>query len=82
VPVDFFGVIVACSGSPLTTIVGGPLCAPTSAEQCKNGGWTRFNNPVFKSQGECVTFAQHPKASLNRRRDFAIVRCAEPLRSR
>jgi quercetin dioxygenase-like cupin family protein len=61
VPVEFFGVIVACSGSPLTTIVAGPLCAPTSAEQCKNGGWTRFNNPVFKSQGECVTFAQHPK---------------------
>src|SRR5258708_163805 len=25
---------------------------PTNKDQCKNGGWKTFNNPVFKNQGE------------------------------
>jgi hypothetical protein len=28
--------------------------APTSKDQCKNGGWKAF--PQFKNQGECVSF--------------------------
>jgi hypothetical protein len=28
--------------------------APTSADQCKNGGWQSFGN--FKNQGDCVSF--------------------------
>jgi hypothetical protein len=29
---------------------------PTSANQCKNGGWKDFNNPPFKNQGQCVAY--------------------------
>ena len=31
-----------------------PPPAPTSKEQCKNGGWRNF--PGFKNQGDCVSF--------------------------
>jgi hypothetical protein len=34
-------------------VVRAPL--PSSKDQCKKGGWQRFG--VFKSQGECVSFA-------------------------
>jgi hypothetical protein len=34
------------------------VAAPTSKDQCKNGGWTQFNNPSFKNQGDCVSFVQ------------------------
>jgi hypothetical protein len=30
--------------------------APTSAEQCKKGGWASFSNPTFKNQGDCVSY--------------------------
>ncbi len=26
-----------------------------SKDQCKNGGWMTFNNPVYKNQGQCVS---------------------------
>ena len=33
---------------------------PTSAGQCKNGGWQTFKNPdgspMFKNQGQCVAY--------------------------
>ena len=29
---------------------------PSTKEQCKNGGFTRFNDPVFKNQGDCIQF--------------------------
>jgi hypothetical protein len=29
---------------------------PSSKDQCKNNGWTTFNNPAFKNQGDCVSF--------------------------
>ncbi len=32
---------------------------PTSKDQCKNGGYTRFNDPVFKNQGQCVSWTNH-----------------------
>ena len=32
--------------------------SPTSADQCKNGGYTQFNNPTFRNQGQCVSYAQ------------------------
>jgi hypothetical protein len=31
---------------------------PTDKNQCKNGGWQRFNNPVFRNQGQCVSYVQ------------------------
>ena len=27
-----------------------------SAADCKKGGYTRFVNPTFKNQGECVSY--------------------------
>ena len=36
-----------------------PVGPPTNKDQCKNGGWQQFNNPAFKNQGDCVSFAQH-----------------------
>jgi hypothetical protein len=32
---------------------------PTSKDQCKKGGWQTFNNPVFKNQGQCVSYVNH-----------------------
>jgi hypothetical protein len=32
------------------------VAPPTSKDQCKDGGWTTFNNPVFKTQGDCVSY--------------------------
>lgn len=29
---------------------------PTSKDQCKRDGWKTFNNPVFKNQGDCVSY--------------------------
>lgn len=26
---------------------------------CKRGGWARFTSPVFKNQGQCVSYANH-----------------------
>lgn len=35
-----------------------PLLSPTTKDQCKSGGWMDFNNPVFKNQGDCVSYLQ------------------------
>jgi hypothetical protein len=38
------------------------FAAPTSKDQCKHGGWKKFTNPVFKNQGDCVSYvATHGK---------------------
>ena len=37
------------------TLVDPPPALPTSAEQCKKGGWQSFGG-VFKNQGDCVSF--------------------------
>jgi hypothetical protein len=29
---------------------------PTAKQDCKGNGWTAFNAPTFKNQGECVSF--------------------------
>jgi hypothetical protein len=34
---------------------------PTSADQCKNGGWQTFTNPTFKNQGDCIQFVNNGK---------------------
>ncbi len=44
-----------------------PLLTPASKDECKNGGWMDFNNPVFKNQGDCVSYVQsNEKASGNK----------------
>lgn len=35
--------------------------SPTTKEQCKDGGWQRFDNPRFRNQGECVSFVAAAK---------------------
>jgi hypothetical protein len=30
--------------------------APTSKDDCKDGGWATFDDPAFKNQGDCVSF--------------------------
>jgi hypothetical protein len=30
---------------------------PSSKDDCKNGGWQTFNDPAFRNQGECVSYA-------------------------
>jgi hypothetical protein len=29
---------------------------PLDKDECKKGGWMSFNNPVFRNQGDCVSF--------------------------
>lgn len=33
-----------------------PTISPTTKQSCKNDGWKTFNTPVFKNQGDCVSF--------------------------
>jgi hypothetical protein len=35
--------------------------APTSKEQCKNGGWQQYTSPAFKNQGDCIQFVNTGK---------------------
>ena len=34
---------------------------PTSAEQCKKGGWSTFTTPTFKNQGQCIQYVNTGK---------------------
>lgn len=36
-------------------VVGGAVQA-TSMDDCKNGGWMTFQDPVFKNQGQCISY--------------------------
>ena len=29
---------------------------PLDKDECKNGAWMTFNTPVFRNQGDCVSF--------------------------
>ena len=33
-----------------------PTLTPTSKDVCKDGGWSVFNTPTFKNQGDCVSY--------------------------
>ena len=37
------------------------VAPPTSKDQCKNGGWTAFDNPSFKNQGACEKYVKSHK---------------------
>jgi uncharacterized membrane protein len=43
----------------LSSLLEPVLIAPTTKEQCKNGGW--MNYPQFKNQGDCVSFVNNGK---------------------
>lgn len=34
---------------------------PTNKDQCKNGGYTRFNDPAFSNQGQCIQYVNTGK---------------------
>jgi hypothetical protein len=53
---EFFtsGTAPVCSATPTR---------PTSKDQCKKGGWRRFENPSFKNQGQCIKFVNHAAKS-------------------
>lgn len=60
-------------GTPAPTTVGngylvenvsltsGPVLVgpPSNKDECKKDGWKTFNNPSFKNQGQCVSYANH-----------------------
>ena len=41
-----------------TVTVTTPPPAPTSADDCKDGGWQNYPGLGFKNQGDCVSFVQ------------------------
>ena len=36
-----------------------PALTPATKDECKKNGWQTFNTPVFKNQGDCVSFVNH-----------------------
>jgi hypothetical protein len=44
----------AASASPATN-------RPRNADDCKDRGWTNYNNPKFKNQGDCVSYVNSRK---------------------
>ena len=36
-----------------------PSLQPNTKDDCKNGGWQAFNDPVFTNQGDCVSWVNH-----------------------
>ena len=64
-PIDSTGtdgeIIVTGGPSPTPTATPAPA-APTSKDQCKNGGWQNFTFPhPFKNQGDCIQFVNTGK---------------------
>ena len=58
-PIDVQGMAdisnIKVNGVAQVVLVG----PPTSKAQCKKGGWKNFNNPSFRNQGQCVSYAAH-----------------------
>jgi hypothetical protein len=46
---------VSVNGSE-TTFDFEPAISPQSKDDCKKGGWQNSNSPVFKNQGDCVSY--------------------------
>jgi hypothetical protein len=42
--------------TPIPTPTTVPCVGPTDKDQCKKDGWKIFTCPVFKNQGDCVSF--------------------------
>ncbi len=51
--------VVVNLDSDVTTYDFEPALTPVSKEECKKDGWKIFNAPVFKNQGECVSYTNH-----------------------
>lgn len=60
---------VTTTVTPMVTMTPAAGGAPTSVDQCKDGGWRTFRNPRFKNQGDCVSFvASQGRAGGNPKR--------------
>lgn len=55
----FDKVVVSTFSGGTTTYDFEPI--PTSADQCKKGGWMGFQAPVFKNQGDCIQYVNTGK---------------------
>lgn len=57
---EFFATGIRPAGSPGRINFDGPRCGPpTSRDQCKDGGWMKFNLPrSFDNEGDCVSFVE------------------------
>ncbi len=53
--------VVVNVDSGVTTYDFEPLLTVTDKQDCKKGGWTNFNSPSFKNQGQCVSFVVSKK---------------------
>jgi hypothetical protein len=42
---------------------------PTDKNECKKDGWTIFNNPFFKNQGDCVSYVQSNNKAIGNKKD-------------
>lgn len=47
---------LSLSSGPIPVV----LVSPTDKDQCKKDGWKTFNSPVFKNQGDCVSYTNKP----------------------
>lgn len=55
---------ITVNGKTQVPLVG----PPTSANQCKKGGWKNFNNPAFKNQGQCVSYFNKHKHDAKKKK--------------
>lgn len=42
---------------------------PNDKDQCKNDGWMSFFKPVFKNQGDCISWIQSNRKAFGNRKD-------------
>lgn len=63
----YFDNVVVDLGSGVTTYDFEPMLKPANKSECKKDGWMSFNSPIFKNQGDCVSFLQSSdRASANK----------------
>lgn len=53
--------VVVTTTAGVTTYDFEPVLTPQTKDECKKGGWMRFNTPSFKNQGQCVSYVEHQK---------------------
>ncbi len=56
-------VVVNLNGD-VTTYDFEPILSPSTKDDCKSGGWMIFNTPVFKNQGDCVSYVQSSEKAV------------------
>jgi hypothetical protein len=47
-----------CAAASNTCVPEDGRDAPTTKEQCKDGGWRTFDNPAFRDQRACIRFVK------------------------